>query len=292
MFEHPLHFEDGIGNRDTLIIGGDTTIEQGINPEYGEIPDTTPFDSIFEVRAINDEQWFKTNPLLLKKIIGWTEKVYGFPEPCEEIEYFRIIVNINYLPLKVSWNSHLYSDSACILASYITSSKLAIAIGPETLTLNPEDESLAYCVAQHDSVILDIGQGLYPGNLYQDFTYAIENGSIDTMLVLQWGFDFSGSSMVCGGIVNTHEIFPVDSNFLVYPNPTEDHLTIQWNDQINRPSQIRVFSANGTLLQTENVIPVWDINYRRIETNEWTPGMYFVQMLSKEHTSVSKVLRL
>jgi len=292
MFEHPLYFEDGIGNRDTLIIGGDTTVAQGINPEFGEIPVTTPFDSIFEVRAINDQEWFNSNPKLLKKIIGWSEKVFGFPEPCENIEFFRIIINIKHFPLKISWDSHRYSDSACILASYVTSSMYAMTIGPETLTLNPEDESLAYCVAQHDSIILDYGQGLYPGNLYQDFIYPVEGGSEDTMLVLQWDFDYSGSTLVCGGIVNTKENSPVDLTYLVYPNPVADHLTVQWEDVENRPHQIRVFSNNGILMQTENVIPVWDINYWRIETNYWNPGVYFVQMFSKKGISVCKVIKI
>jgi hypothetical protein len=292
MFEHPLYFEDGIGNRDTLIIGGDTTASIGINPEFGEVPDTTPFDSVFEVRGINDDQWFSPNPLLLKKIIGWTEKVFGYPEPCEDIEFLRIIINIRHLPLKVSWDSKIYTDSACILATYITSSYNAMAFGPGGLTLNPEDENLAYCVAQHDSLIFDIGQGLFPGNLWEDFIYPVEGGTTDTMLVLEWNFDYSGSTLVCGGIVNTNEILPVNSSFLVYPNPAEDHLTIQWSDPEARPNQIRVFSSNGVLIQTENVIPVWDINYWRIETNTWIPGVYFLQMISKKGTFINKVIKI
>lgn len=291
MFEHPVYFEDGQGNRDTVIIGGDTTAALGINPEFGEIPLNTPFDSVFEVRTISEMEWWKSNPTFTKKYIGWTENVFGFPELCENIEFVRFVIHIKHLPLKVSWDSKLYADSLCILSSYLTSSANAINIGPWTLSLNPEDENLAYCVAQQDSVILDIGQGLYPGNLYNDFIYDIEGGTTDTMLILEWDFDYSGSSLVCGEIVSAENIQRLNSPYYTYPNPSNDNIKLRWEDNKNIIQDINVYTANGQLLS--NVIFEQNgLNEISMNMGNWVSGIYFIIIIGDKQYFTQKIIKL
>ena len=291
MFEHPVYFEDGNGNRDTVVIGGDTTAALGLNPELGEIPLNTPFDSVFEVRTISEMEWWKSNPTFTKKYIGWTENVFGFPEPCENIEFVRFVIHIKYLPLKVSWDSKLYKDSLCILSSYLTSSANAINIGPWTLSLNPEDENLAYCVAQQDSVILDIGQGLYPGNLYNDFIYDIEGGNTDTMLILEWDFDYSGSSLVCGEIVSAEDIQRLNSIYYAYPNPFNDNIKLVWEDNKNIIKDINVYTANGQLLS--NVIfEQSGLNEISMNMGNWVSGVYFIIIIGDKQYFTQKIIKL
>jgi len=290
MFEHPVYFEDGQGNRDTIIIGGDTTAALGLNPEFGEIPLNTPFDSVFEVRTISEIEWWKANPTFTKKYIGWSEKVFGFPEPCENIEFVRFVIRIQHLPLKISWDSNLYKDSLCILSSYVTSGAHAINIGPWTLSLNPEDENLAYCVAQHDSIILDIGQGLYPGNLYNEFIYDIEGGTSDTMLILQWDFDYSGSSLVCGEIVSTDYNQKSDSIYKIYPNPSFDIINITWEEAKYKVNDIKVYSSSGQLIR--NVLPdAVGFNGVKLHVSNWISGVYFVTLIGDKHISTAKILK-
>lgn len=290
MFEHSVYFEDGNGNRDTVVIGGDTTAALGLNPEFGEIPLNTPFDSVFEVRTISEMEWWKSNPTFTKKYIGWTENVFGFPEPCENIEFVRFVIHIKYLPLKVSWDSKLYKDSLCILSSYLTSSANAINIGPWTLSLNPEDENLAYCVAQQDSVILDIGQGLYTGNLYNEFIYDIEGGITDTMLILEWDFDYAGSSLVCGEIVSTEDIQRLYSPYHAYPNPSNDNITLAWEDDKSKIKDIKVYTANGQLLRNvlfEQTGP----KEIAINLDDWISGIYFVMIVGDKMYFTQKIIK-
>ena len=290
MFEHPVYFEDGQGNRDTVIIGGDTTAALGLNPEFGEIPLNTPFDSVFEVRTISAIEWWKANPTFTKKFIGWSEKVFGFPEPCENIEFVRFVIHIKYLPLKVFWDSNLYKDSLCILSSYVTSGENAIIIGPWTLSLNPADENLAYCVAQHDSILLDIGQGLYPGNLYNEFIYDVEGGTSDTMLILQWDFDYSGSSLVCGEIVSTDHPQNANSIYKVYPNPTSENINISWDNSQGTIKDIRVYSSGGQVIKNVSFEQV-GLNDIRIYTSDWISGVYFISLRGDQHLSIEKIVK-
>lgn len=51
MFEATIWFEDAAGNRDSIVVGYDTLATEDIDPAFGEAEITSPFDSVFEVRA-------------------------------------------------------------------------------------------------------------------------------------------------------------------------------------------------------------------------------------------------
>lgn len=113
-FEMPFYFEDALGNRDTLILGYDpTAISQALNTNFGEVAITTPFDPVFEVRAMHfDDYQNRTS----KKIIASQE---FSSSGCGVFEIIYILINIQNLPLRVSWDPELLSQSLCRSGSFI-----------------------------------------------------------------------------------------------------------------------------------------------------------------------------
>jgi hypothetical protein len=71
-----FYFEDAIGNIDSIEVGYDLTANQTGNPDFGEVTDLSPFDSVFDVRAVNYFEYYNTTPpinplnLIVKRIVG------------------------------------------------------------------------------------------------------------------------------------------------------------------------------------------------------------------------------
>jgi hypothetical protein len=80
-----FYFEDAIGNIDSIEVGYDLTAKNSGNPDFGEVSDLSPFDSLFEVRAVNYFEYYNTTPpinplnLIKKRIVGGAEKVVNAP---------------------------------------------------------------------------------------------------------------------------------------------------------------------------------------------------------------------
>jgi hypothetical protein len=80
-----FYFEDAIGNIDSIEVGYDLTAKQTGNPDFGEVTDLSPFDSIFDVRVVNYFEYYNTTPpinplnLIVKRIVGDAEKFVNAP---------------------------------------------------------------------------------------------------------------------------------------------------------------------------------------------------------------------
>jgi len=89
-FQITLQFEDAIGNKDSIIVGYDETASSDqLNTQFGEVLIDTPFDSVFEVRAMHGDV---NQPLETSKIIiGHLETSSG--NSCGAMEFIRIMIN-------------------------------------------------------------------------------------------------------------------------------------------------------------------------------------------------------
>lgn len=113
-FLMPLWFEDAIGNRDTLWLGGDyNASSQNINPQFGEQAITAPFDSVFEVRAVHgravpgDDVYWETS----KIIVEFDE---NGPFNCYYAAHTRIMIHALHPPVRISWDTtYLLSNAPC-----------------------------------------------------------------------------------------------------------------------------------------------------------------------------------
>jgi len=108
LFQTTFYFEDSVGNRDSVVVGYDPdAIPEAIEPQYGEIEVTSPFDSIFEVRAIHlsDEWLARTVKVLIEQ---------GSPNfDCVNQMNAIFIVNALHPPVKVTYDSTLFPYDAC-----------------------------------------------------------------------------------------------------------------------------------------------------------------------------------
>ncbi|MDO8368346.1 MAG: T9SS type A sorting domain-containing protein [Saprospiraceae bacterium] len=100
-FQTSLYFQDSIGHRDTLVIGYDTSASsQHLNPQFGELLLTTPFDSVFEVRAMHRGD---SQERTIKKIIGHYEIIPGLT--CGVSSIGKIVINAKYPPISMTYDS-------------------------------------------------------------------------------------------------------------------------------------------------------------------------------------------
>lgn len=106
-----FYFEDAVGNKDTVYVGGIEGAHPSFNPEYGEINLLNePFDSIFEVRAGRYDELFdsRLSPRYIGKTIISNIRFENpaVPRSCrtQRIEKISFIVHSLHPPLKVSWD--------------------------------------------------------------------------------------------------------------------------------------------------------------------------------------------
>lgn len=109
LFQFTMHFEDAVGNKDSLIIGYDPTASsQQINPQFGEVLLSAPFDSVFEVRAIH---WHDSQKRTSKKIIEEMEMTVF--DTCALAGHTNIVINARFPPVKISYDSTLFPTGTC-----------------------------------------------------------------------------------------------------------------------------------------------------------------------------------
>jgi len=226
-FETIIYFEDAIGNRDSVIVGHDPSVNSHEeNNEFGEYDlSHIPFDSIFEVRGVQFQDYNSIDgPLMnFKKVIGFTN-VFDQNNNCYPIvEATIFIFNCKNLPLKVEWTESDFSNSICRNRSLITSHILP------TVSDYWIEDSIAVensvCLAENDSFEFDqfdIGDfGFYR-------IENIEGFGEDTLFALLFGLNSQGSSISpCTAIINS-----IDQNSQIeipkiYPNPTNDFISIK-----------------------------------------------------------------
>lgn len=108
LFQFTLHFEDNIGNQDSVIIGYDSgASSQDLNEQFGEIWLTAPFDSVFEVRVIHgDDGQNRTS----KKSIEHMEMSL---DSCILAFHTKIIINAKFPPVQISYDSILFPIGTC-----------------------------------------------------------------------------------------------------------------------------------------------------------------------------------
>lgn len=143
-FVMPIWFEDSLGNRDTVWVGGDPSASsQNINPQFGEIAITTPFDSVFEVRAVHgDDTGWETS----KIIIEYNDS----PGQCYLPAHTRLMMHAKYPPVKISWDTTMLATNyPCNINTVLTPDMLVF------LLQNWYEARIIYCMMTRDSISIE-----------------------------------------------------------------------------------------------------------------------------------------
>lgn len=77
-----------------------------------------------------------------------------------------------------------------------------------------------------------------------------------------------------------------DSQFEIYPNPTESLLTIESKDL--SPRSIELINLNGQLVFSTNIVGA----HNQIDLSSFEKGVYFLSIISKERVASQKVIKL
>jgi len=229
-FETTFFFKDSTGNQDSIVIGHDIAANAYYNPQFGEVNISSPWNSVFEVRAAHFLDWNQMNEnlVLSKKIVADNESGFHPDYDClwfnEAIIFFVRVIN---LPITIYWNRDDFEDSYCRNRSTLTPNVFPMIVAEWWPDL--EEDYDYVCLAQRDSFIVS--------SFNTNFSFfridSVEGGIIDTIFPLllvprdQIAFDSPCSSTVSAVHLNQN------SEIKLYPNPTSDFVIIPDGDNLN-----------------------------------------------------------
>ena len=80
-------------------------------------------------------------------------------------------------------------------------------------------------------------------------------------------------------------------NLQLGPNPAQDYVQVQWDNQVIQPEQLRIVSALGQEVQQYNLSTMGGINQLEVPTADFTAGIYFIQISSEEGIQTKRLLK-
>jgi hypothetical protein len=265
-FQMPIYFEDGIGNKDTIIVGYDPSVQNSnLNPQFGEVWINKPFDSIFEVRAMHfDEQEQKTS----KKVIAGTENAQG--DTCGSGDGIKIMFNIVHFPIKVKYDTTLVHSSACH-TNLILSPSWGIYL--QQYWWNAE---VYYCMSMVNAIVDSANYITNPkkyGAGYLNYEFEVEGQGLIKLPGYFWVMKWKG---ICQNLVETNDPHPSKIiEGMVVPNPSSDEISVQLNE--DTPVQrIQFYDLMGRCVKT--VQPISQLALTHLQVNDLHQGIYFIHM--------------
>lgn len=284
--EIPLYFEDIFGNKDTLIIGYDPNTsynEWNVKPEFGEVPLTEPFDSVFEVRLYKtasiitsnglDIELSQTSPYLKKAIANSYNE-----EDCGGVQDLWLTGNVKGGFLKVTSPVAPYNPDTCInYGIWFLNNGIYFAIATDS-TLDAHFD----CLAWEDSINMD-----YAAMLEQVEGYSfrriieIEDGTMDTVQAFNLGITRHPGFMPSWDCK-----FPLPTNIdstkvgltsqllrpiSIAPNPTNGLLQFYGLEHYHHVS-IVCYDSNGNKVLSE------PISNNSIDVSNWSKGLYLYHL--------------
>lgn len=284
LYKLTFYFEDAIGNRDTIYVGGSPYVNgDEVIPAFGEINLVdVPFDSVFEVRVTNATNLYTFGDSVKyigkKRILQYALTDFG-SFPCDwngGIGEFAFVANVANPPLTISWDSQKFRQEeniGCLMSTNIVNSFVGVIIDGWWNGDFPPGIDYA-CVGSTSSI------SFYPFNtpsgLDLDWlTYArlpVEGSSFakDTLPAYYLNFVYSGGPPPpCNTIVDTDEQAPPDSE-RIFPNPTSGLLRFS----VSRPGAFfTVFTTDGRKILTIPIDAEGQVNVRNL-----SPGLYFYRI--------------
>lgn len=269
-FVIPIWFEDSLGNRDTVWVGGDPNASySNINTQFGEVEITTPFDSIFEVRAVHaDDNNWKTS----KRIIEGTDA----PGQCILPSGTRLMIHAKYPPVKISWDTTiLASNYPCNINTILTPDMLVF------LLQNWHEARIIYCMMTIDSIAIEnLVPFPPPHRLEHPFEVAGQGMKVLPGLWFTGFWDFP----YCYTTLPVSEV-ELQDQIDVSPNPVGSLLRLS-NQSKFEIVMVRVIGLSGQTVYTspnKNKGEWMDIPMKGLKS-----GFYFIQTVLENGRTVTK----
>ncbi|MEM9920114.1 MAG: T9SS type A sorting domain-containing protein [Bacteroidota bacterium] len=241
VFEAKIFIEDAIGNRDTITIGHDPQATEWMDAEFGEKEITTPFDSVFEVRAAS----FERPEILSKRIITWSEEIIGL-EPCRDGDDVFIYIYAKHQPIKVSWDNLAFYNNKCVQSALMTNHWSDALVFPYDWDLNPM--ATYYCMAIEDSFEIQTTPEALEGagRLVSVEKEVIGKGMQTIYGIRYFGQPENGFSPCNDAILTSTEAHLTNTEHIeVFPNPVDNYLYLK--GVAKGLEQIRIYDLSGRL---------------------------------------------
>lgn len=227
LYKFTLHFEDAVGNKDSVIMGFDSLAFPLLDPEFGEVDITNqPFDFVFEVRgaALSSEDFH--SKIVVDAHFQWM---------CQEsfANYQMISMRAKHFPVLMTWDS-TYFYQECLQSSLITRS-FGFALTPDFF--DPKLTSLS----ETSSLLITRTYLEYTDE--QWFTtnvFDIENGERDTTYNFFIGISSRYPSSSTGEVS--------DIAVRLFPNPTLQTLTVKVPDTNGEDLWLSLCDVHGRVV--------------------------------------------
>jgi hypothetical protein len=235
-----FYFEDAIGNKDTVYVGGVEGAHPVFNPQYGEVNLLNePFDSVFEVRAGRFDELFDTrlSPTYIGKTIISNVRFENpaVPRSCQtqRIELISFIVHSLHPPLTVSWdNSEEVFDNPylhCLSGTLIINTYAYLSVFPWWTDAEPgwtdytclrDDRAKEFFPWTYPTGREELFQTYYPFPVSGSTN---ENDSLE-VYPLKWS---PTRQPPCGSTVSNNSLEDIQELPTVFPNPVSDQLHLK-----------------------------------------------------------------
>ncbi len=250
-FESKIYVTDSRGNKDSLGIGLQPNLTKQYNPELGELIDTSPFDSVLEVRGAFFKNYNHTDSVFFtRRIVNAIGDLQSFGnKQCYRLQdRIFLFIHAKYPPVTISWDRDIWAEE-CTAGSWITTWWLS-----ETVTgwYNSQDTSTYKCMGLNSSVTWTLPYTKPQpdewkwANWYR--VHEIEGGTMDTIPFIQiapkYRYFFDTPCWVPP--VSTNDVFD-STQIEVFPNPSFDHIYFSGEFNIQ---YIEVYAADGRLEMT------------------------------------------
>lgn len=256
-FSFNLYFEDGQGNKDTLVLGYDASATDSIDANFGEVNIISQaWDSVFEARCVNfDPDWYTHTPNYSttfhtkKQIIE-----YSYCPPYNSNHYYSnaigVMVKNAKPPFVMHWDSILFQDSSIVSSGFQMYHIICDAYPKASAS---------------DSLVFERASGTVQN-------YYIENN--DTL----WFLAFNFASYNTTGI-NT--ITHTKNTLSVYPNPASSQLNIKVPSLYKQQTlRIIVYNSQGKEIDKSDIPK--NTETVNLNINKLPSGIYYLHMISAE----------
>jgi hypothetical protein len=271
-FETTFFFEDAVGNRDSIVIGYHEEATSCPEPLFGEEVLTSPFDSVFEVRAAPFVMPIPCEGNLSKRVIFYTN--YNIVQECALMSTVIFYVQAQHWPVQVSWDSVAFSTERCRSGSAILNhifEELAGPIDPDEIP--PIFECLSVTSSAYfdlsPSAVMDIGSPV-------SIDKPVEGQGIQSIYGLRFHGEPEGGYTPCYWVTTPVEGMEDSPAIQVFPNPASTSIQVSGLDA-NFWEDLWVVDLQGRRLHQVSV-PQGTV---KVDVIGWPSGIYFLQLTGR-----------
>lgn len=292
-----FYFEDAIGNKDSIEVGYDLTANHGNNPDFGEVTDLSPFDSIFDVRAVNYFEYYNTTPpinplnLIVKRIVGSAEKVVN--APCLAGAGLVFFIHAIHQPVTIRVKDlNDFTKIDCPgknnTWSFLSPDRMYHFIEPWGWTSLPR---VRYGCIYKGPYTVYLGGKYIPvdvGERPYTLQYEINGRGKDTIYGVCFSIDHTFYQCDSTYVMDNKEEEGLINDIAIYPNPNSGVLNVEMKGTESVRS-FEIFDHSG---RVEKRISVNENKNIRIEVPELNPGIHFLRVNTKQGSQVRKFVKI